>query len=152
MTRYTSLGIRNNEHPVLHSEDKTSPETGIRKRDGNAYPARYNERRNRKNEKLIGFCSLIRLLISISRREVFTSANVRRLRWFAYTSASLEILIAVDEWIVGNAAVEQISLPGYKIISYAGYSPDWVAVIIPILFAEIFAIGAKMKEEQDLTI
>ena len=31
MTRYTSLGIRNNEHPVLHSEDKTSPETGIRK-------------------------------------------------------------------------------------------------------------------------
>ena len=48
---YTSLGIRNNEHPVLHSEDKTSPETGIRKRDGNAYPARYNERRNRKNEK-----------------------------------------------------------------------------------------------------
>ena len=70
---------------------------------------------------LIGFCSLIRLLISISRREVFTSANVRRLRWFAYTSASLEILIAVDEWIVGNAAVEQISLPGYKIISYAGY-------------------------------
>ena len=33
MTRYTSLGIRNNEHPVLHSEDKTSPETGIRKRD-----------------------------------------------------------------------------------------------------------------------
>ena len=95
---------------------------------------------------------LIRLLISISRREVFTSANVRRLRWFAYTSASLEILIAVDEWIVGNAAVEQISLPGYKIISYAGYSPDWVAVIIPILFAEIFAIGAKMKEEQDLTI
>ena len=101
---------------------------------------------------LIGFCSLIRLLISISRREVFTSANVRRLRWFAYTSASLEILIAVDEWIVGNAAVEQISLPGYKIISYAGYSPDWVAVIIPILFAEIFAIGAKMKEEQDLTI
>ena len=101
---------------------------------------------------LIGFCSLIRLLISISRREVFTSANVRRLRWFAYTSASLEILIAVDEWIVGNAAVEQISLPGYKIISYAGYSPDWVAVIIPILFAEIFAIGANMKEEQDLTI
>ena len=61
---------------------------------------------------LIGFCSLIRLLISISRREVFTSANVRRLRWFAYTSASLEILIAVDEWIVGNAAVEQISLTG----------------------------------------
>ena len=39
------------QHPVLHSEDKTSPETGIRKRDGNAYPARYNERRNRKNEK-----------------------------------------------------------------------------------------------------
>lgn len=46
-----SLQLPLYEHPVLHSEDKTSPETGIRKRDGNAYPARYNERRNRKNEK-----------------------------------------------------------------------------------------------------
>ena len=101
---------------------------------------------------LIGFYSLIRLLISISRRKVFTPANVLRLRWFAYTSASLKILTAIGEWLTGSAAMNQISIPGYKIISYVGYSPDWVAIILPILFAEIFAIGAKMKEEQDLTI
>ena len=101
---------------------------------------------------LIGFYSLIRLLISISRRKVFTPANVLRLRWFAYTSASLKILTAIGEWLTGSAAMNQISIPGYKIISYVGYSPDWVAIILPILFAEIFAIGVKMKEEQDLTI
>ena len=101
---------------------------------------------------LIGFYSLIRLLISISRREVFIPANVLRLRWFAYTSASLKILTTIGEWLTGNAAMNQISIPGYKIISYVGYSPDWVAIILPILFAEIFAIGVKMKEEQDLTI
>ena len=95
---------------------------------------------------------LIRLLISISRREVFIPANVLRLRWFAYTSASLKILTTIGEWLTGNAAMNQISIPGYKIISYVGYSPDWVAIILPILFAEIFAIGVKMKEEQDLTI
>lgn len=101
---------------------------------------------------LIGFYSLIRLLISISRRKVFTPANVLRLRWFAYTSASLKILTAIGEWLTGSAAMNQICIPGYKIISYVGYSPDWVAIILPILFAEIFAIGVKMKEEQDLTI
>lgn len=101
---------------------------------------------------LIGFYFLIRMLISISRREVFTSANVLRLRWFAYASASVEILVTIGEWFTKSAAVNQISLPGYEIVSYASYSPDWVAVILPILFAEIFAIGVKMKEEQDLTI
>ena len=59
---------------------------------------------------LIGFCSLIRLLISISRREVFIPANVLRLRWFAYTSASLKILTAIGEWLTGNAAMNQISI------------------------------------------
>ena len=73
---------------------------------------------------LIGFYSLIRLLISISRRKVFTPANVLRLRWFAYTSASLKILTAIGEWLTGSAAMNQISIPGYKIISYVGYSPD----------------------------
>lgn len=101
---------------------------------------------------LIGFCFLIKLIISISRREVFTAANVLHLRWYAYTSAGLKILVAIQEWFTGSAAMNQISLPGYEIISYAGYSPDWVAMIIPILFAEIFAIGVKIKEEQDLTI
>ena len=73
---------------------------------------------------LIGFYSLIRLLISISRRKVFTPANVLRLRWFAYTSASLKILTAIGEWLTGSAAMNQISIPGYKIISYVGYSPE----------------------------
>lgn len=101
---------------------------------------------------LIGFYFLIKLLISISRREVFTSANVLHLRWYAYTSAGLKILITIQEWFTGSAAMNQISLPGYEIISHAGYSPDWVDMIMPILFAEIFAIGVKIKEEQDLTI
>lgn len=101
---------------------------------------------------LIGFCFLIRMLISISRREVFTSANVLRLRWFAYASASVEIIVTIGDWFTKSAAMNQISLSGYEIISYAGYSPDWVAVVLPVLFAEIFAIGVKMKEEQDLTI
>ena len=57
---------------------------------------------------LIGFYSLIRLLISISRRKVFTPANVLRLRWFAYTSASLKILTAIGEWLTGSAAMNHL--------------------------------------------
>lgn len=101
---------------------------------------------------LVGLCSLIRLLIAISRRQVFTPANVRRLRWFAYTNASAKALAALIEWMTGSTAMDQTSLPGYRIIGYASEPTDWTAVVLIILLAEIFAIGVKLKEEQDLTI
>lgn len=101
---------------------------------------------------LAGFCSLIRLLIAISRRAVFTPANVRRLRWFAYTNASAKALAALIEWMIGSTAMAQTSLAGYHITGYASEPTDWTAVVLIVLFAEIFAIGVKLKEEQDLTI
>ena len=78
---------------------------------------------------LIGFYSLIRLLISISRRKVFTPANVLRLRWFAYTSASLKILTAIGEWnfpaLIGLCEVENDTvmrdLTLYSPLKEAGY-------------------------------
>ncbi|WP_455674499.1 DUF2975 domain-containing protein [Phocaeicola sp.] len=101
---------------------------------------------------LYGFYNLVRMLISISRREVFTHKNVWRLRWFAYTTTSVEFLISITDTIIGHAAIKQISLPGYDIISPAGYSAEWTYILVIVLFAEIFAAGVKIKEEQDLTI
>ena len=31
-------------------------------------------------------------------------------------------------------------------------SEDWISLVVIVLFTEIFAVGVKMKEEQDLTI
>ena len=93
------------------------------------------------------FYSLIRLLISIFTPR-FIPANVLRLRWFAYTSASLKILTAIG-MANRNAAMNQISIPVqnhqlcWLFPRLGGNNP-------PYPLAEIFAIGVKMKEEQDL--
>lgn len=101
---------------------------------------------------LYGFYCLIRFLIAISKREVFTDKNVHRIRWFAYSFVGGEFLMTLTSWLKEQAAVAQISLPGYEVVSNALIEADWISMIIIILFAEIFAVGTKIKEEQDLTI
>lgn len=101
---------------------------------------------------LYGFYCLIRLLISVSRREVFTGKNVFRLRLFAYSQATVVGLIWLFEWVSNHYVVQQLQLPGYEAKSGTGFSVEWMLLMLVILFAEIFAIGVKIKEEQDLTI
>ena len=101
---------------------------------------------------LYGFYCLIRLLISVSRREVFTGKNVLRLRIFAYSQAAAIGLIWLYEWVSNHYVVQQLQLPGYEVKSGTGFSVEWMLLMLIILFAEIFAVGVKIKEEQDLTI
>ena len=58
----------------------------------------------------------------------------------------------VQYWLGEQAALTQISLPGYALISDTLIETDWISMIVIILFTEIFAMGTKIKEEQDLTI
>ena len=55
-------------------------------------------------------------------------------------------------WLSERAALTQISFPGYELIPNALTEDNWVPMVVIILFTEIFAIGTKIKEEQDLTI
>lgn len=101
---------------------------------------------------LYGFYCLIRLLISVSRREVFTGKNVFRLRLFAYSQAAAMGLIWLFDWVSNHYVVQQLQMPGYEVKSGAAFSVEWMLLMLVILFAEIFAVGVKIKEEQDLTI
>lgn len=98
-----------------------------------------------------GLYCLIRMLISISRRDVFTQKNVTRMRVFTYSLVAFYIVNGLMEWLAYMEVVKQVSLPGYEIKSFY-LSGDWVSLVVIVLFTEIFAIGLKMKEEQDLTI
>lgn len=93
---------------------------------------------------------LIRLLVSISKREVFTSDNVARLRFFTYSFAALYGLMTLHDWLNHLEAVKQVALLGYEVV--ASHDTDFTSLVIIILFTEIFAAGVKIKEEQDLTI
>ena len=101
---------------------------------------------------IFGFCFFICFLVQVSKRNVFCEANVWRIRFFVYSYTAIVISMELFAWIAGNAAVAQTQIPGYQIIDHAEASPAWLPVIMMIILAECFAIGVKMKEEQELTI
>ena len=101
---------------------------------------------------IFGFYFFIRFLIEVSKRNVFCEANVWRIRFFVYSYTAIIVSMELFAWIAGSAALAQTHIPGYQIIDHAEASPAWLPVIMMIILAECFAIGVKMKEEQDLTI
>ena len=74
------------------------------------------------------------------------------MRWFSYSYIALQLHMTIQYWLGEQAALAQISLPGYALISDTLIETDWISMIVIILFTEIFAMGTKIKEEQDLTI
>ncbi len=101
---------------------------------------------------IIGFYLFVRFLLEVSKRNVFCEANVWRIRFFVYSYTAIVVSMELFAWIAGGAAIAQTQIPGYQIIDHAEASPEWTPVIMMIILAECFAIGVKMKEEQDLTI
>ena len=101
---------------------------------------------------IFGFYFFIYFLVEVSKRNVFCEANVWRIRFFVYSYTAIVVSMELFAWIAGGAAVAQTQIPGYQIIDHAEASPAWLPVIMMIILAECFAIGVKMKEEQDLTI
>ena len=101
---------------------------------------------------IFGFYFFIYFLVEVSKRNVFCEANVWRIRFFVYSYTAIVVSMELFAWIAGGAAVAQTQIPGYQIIDHAEASPEWLPVIMMIILAECFAIGVKMKEEQDLTI
>ena len=101
---------------------------------------------------LYGVYSLIRLLICVSRKEVFSRRNCWWLRWFTYSTALFSLLITLSEWILERAALQQIQLPGYEITGIDKTYVEWSSLFVMMLLTEIFAAGVKLQEEQDLTI
>ena len=101
---------------------------------------------------IIAFFFFIQFLVEVSKRNVFCEANVWRIRFLVYSYTAIVISMELFAWIAGSSAIAQTQIPGYQIIDHAEASPSWIPVIMMIILAECFAIGVKMKEEQDLTI
>ena len=100
---------------------------------------------------LYGIYCFVRLLISVIKGQVFIRKNVRRLRIFVYSLLLFGICIELQQWFMYHDMASQFVLDGY---TAAGYSlkVSWVSYFLLALFTEIFAVGVKLKEEQDLTI
>lgn len=100
---------------------------------------------------LYGTYCLIRTIISVTRGDVFTHLNVRRMRFFVYSLMLLGAGYEVWRWLSYVEASQRLVLTGYEVV-YEGLQFDWLPYVLLALFTELFAAGVKMKEEQDLTI
>ena len=100
---------------------------------------------------LYGIYCLIRLVISVLRGSVFTRQNVRRMRTFVYSTLLLGVLFELMSYASYLNVTAHVAIPGYE-VAYGGLEYTWLPYLLLALFTEIFAIGVKLKEEQDLTI
>ena len=88
--------------------------------------------------------SFIRFILNVNRDKVFIWENVRLLRWTGWGFLIAILCMSVHDLIV--------HIPLEKI--YNDYAPmsDLTFGVFCLIVAEVFAIGLKLKEEQDLTI
>lgn len=148
------------------------PDTIINAKTGERELAVYKEiavrvAKDRSYTQLIisSSCSLLNIFISIAaliifvliisninKSNIFEWKNVRRLRWLGgllIISFILELLPkAVNYWGIKDV----FALDNYMIAPFALQVTDMLLGLGCLIVAETFAIGLRMKEEQDLTI
>ena len=88
------------------------------------------------------FISFVRFILNVNRDEVFVWKNVLLLRWAGWGLLIPNVISIVYD-ILHHIPLQQI------------YIEDTCNIILGVfclIVAEVFAIGLKLKEEQDLTI
>ena len=98
-----------------------------------------------------GIVNFVKLLVSVFKHEIFTRKNARRLRIFVYTTNGSLAIISLYDWLVYHCIANQTTVAGYVISNYE-FAISWSDMFLMLLFAEIFALGVKLQEEQELTI
>lgn len=98
--------------------------------------------------------SFFHFIRDVQRQQIFIHSNVRRLRvicWMLLFVGIMKNLFAgVDYFLLLKDS--NVSFPGYQVAGFEfEYSTFFLALLFG-LFAEIFALGVKLKEEQDLTV
>lgn len=95
----------------------------------------------------------IRLIIAINKSKIFDWKNVRRLRWLGVILILNFICSALPAYISAYELSDVFSIAGYSLnFSNLASKQTLVLGLVALIVGEIFAIGLRMKEEQDLTI
>lgn len=92
------------------------------------------------------------LILSINKSQIFEWKNVRRLRWMGGLLISVFVCYAVPE-LMSYWNISAVFEPeNYMLDPFSLQMSDLLLGIGCLIVAETFAIGMKMKEEQELTI
>ena len=91
---------------------------------------------------LVSFLSFIRFILNVNRNKVFVWENVNLLRLTAWASIIPLLVFAWGQLYDGSSFVEV----------YNDFFDAFLFGVFNLIVAEVFAIGLKLQEDQDLTI
>ena len=94
----------------------------------------------------------IQLIVAINKSDIFNWKNVRRLRWLGGALLLNFISEAVPALMNDYELSSVFSLSGYSMETSIDSVMLVILGLVSLIVGEVFAIGLKMKEEQDLTI
>ncbi len=101
---------------------------------------------------LIAIYKFICFIRDITKGNIFIKQNYKRLKWVSWAMALLFLYDTVKAYMEYNVIENIVSIPNYQLESLKlHWNVLWVALVFA-LFAQVFALGIKMKEEQELTI
>lgn len=96
------------------------------------------------------FCKLI---VQINRNIVFDWTNVKYLRRIGWGLIAIFFCAFVSVWITNYQLSQVVALKGMEFNLLLAFSdPTFILGFIALLAAEVFALGLRLKEENDLTI
>lgn len=100
---------------------------------------------------LRGFTSLCRFILNVNFDKVFVKENIQLLRWTGWGFLVYNLAVFFSKlmvFYVNNGYM----LPIQFNITYKQHETGFIFCVFCLIMAEVFAIGLKLKEEQELTI
>lgn len=99
------------------------------------------------------FVCFLKLVWSVNASVIFDRSNVKRLRYIGLGFVILFLEHTIESFYFLKVAEELVEIPGYALsagdVMNAG---SLILGMVSFLFAEIFSIGLRLREEQELTI
>ncbi len=95
----------------------------------------------------------LKLIVRVNRGYVFEWRNVRLLRWLGALELAGSLMLTVMQMYGASIVSAQFRIKGFSTEYFSYISATELSIgLVALIAAEIFAIGLKMKEEQELTI
>lgn len=102
---------------------------------------------------LIAIAVFFFIIVSINKSKIFVWRNVYSLRWLGGVLILSFICTAVPTIVTSYALSDVFSIKGYDLhLSELVSITNLVLGLSALIVGEVFAIGLRMKEEQELTI
>lgn len=102
---------------------------------------------------LVAVVIFVFLIISINKSDIFNWKNVYRLRWLGSVLIFSFLCTAIPTLMTSYLLSDVFSVKGYSLhLSDLVSITNLVLGLSALIVGEVFAIGLRMKEEQELTI